>query len=223
MAKPVGGRGDDGHDVPDFDKWAILIGIAALAGGGILAASSIPLPPAALWGVALVFVGAGLIAAGGFGIFGGGPTGCFVEGTEVLMADMTQKPIEKISVDDVVLSRHEKTGLMAGRRVSKVFVHEVNSVLNFTLLSGETIGTTEAHRFALGAGNFSPARSIDVGARLSTEASTTELLGREIVRSRTKVYNFTVEEFNTYFVGKERVWVHNLKDDGEHDDPDDDE
>jgi hypothetical protein len=127
------------------------------------------------------------------------------------MADMTQKPIEQVAVDDLVLARHEKTGLIAGRRVTKVFVHEVDSTLNFTLASGEAIGTTGAHRFGLGFDQFSPARSIDVGARLLTDTSSAGLVRREVVPGNARVYNFAVEEFHTYFVGRDHVWVHNKK------------
>ena len=177
--------------------------------GGIGAVGAAAIGGAAV-GVGLAVGGGGL---GGFfgGGFGLGGLGCFVEGTEILMADMTQRSIETIAVNDLVLSRHEKTGVVAGRRVVKVFVHDVDSMLNLTLASGETIGTTEAHRFALGINHFSPAKSIAVGAKLCTEASTTELLRREIVPGKVRVHNFTVEEFNTYFVGQDRVWVHNLK------------
>ncbi len=32
----------------------------------------------------------------------------------------------------------------------------------------------------------------------------------EILESPVKVYNFEVEDFHTYFVGEEGVWVHNI-------------
>ena len=175
-------------------------------------------------GGAFVAVGIGLVILGGTGVIGGGSGGqgsggqdsggglpCFVEGTPVLMADMTQKSIESISVNDMVLSRHQKTGVVAGRQVLEVFVHDVDSILNFTLSSGEVLGTTAAHRFALGVNDFSAAGTIGVGSKLCTAASDTELVQREVVHAKAKVYNFAVDEFRTYFVGKDKVWVHNLK------------
>jgi hypothetical protein len=223
MAKGQGQSGDGGDGGGITPKGAAILAGAAgiLFGGGLIvgaiAGAGTVAGPAIVGGI-LVGLGIGAIAGAGIGVFGGGSGfggtiggGCFVEGTEVLMADGTHKSIERIAVNDLVLSRHEKTGVVAGRRVSRVFVHDVASVLNLTLASGETIGTTEAHRFALGIGNFSPAKSIGVGARMCTEASTTEVLRRELVPGRVRVHNFTVEEFNTYFVGHDRVWVHNLK------------
>ena len=193
---------------------AVVIAATLLVlGGGMMAGAVLGPPGIAVGGglaVAGVVIVLGVIAlslSGG----GSGSTSCFVQGTDVLMADLTQKPIEQISVNDLVLSRHEKTGLTAGRRVTKVFVHDVDSTLRFGLASGKDLGTTEAHRFALGVGNFSPARSIEVGSKLCTDTSNTQLVHREIVPGRAKVYNLAVEEFHTYFVGHDRVWVHNAK------------
>ncbi len=37
-----------------------------------------------------------------------------------------------------------------------------------------------------------------------------EKVQHEILESPVKVYNFEVEDFHTYFVGEEQVWVHNI-------------
>jgi Pretoxin HINT domain len=232
MAKQQG-KGGGGGGAGDKDKPTnhVAVALGALAvglGAGVIVGLGVGGAPLAVLAAGIV-VGGVIIAggaaaiAGGLGLFGT-PTGCFVQGTQVLMADMTLKPIETIAVNDMVLSRHEKTGELTGRRVSEVFAHDVNSTLNLTLLSGEIIGTTDAHRFALSTNGFAAASSIGVGAQLCTDRSNMELLRRESVRERARVYNFTVEEFNTYFVGQARVWVHNLKkgDPGEPPEPDGD-
>jgi hypothetical protein len=231
MAKPQGGSGGGGGDAQTVRN-GVIVGGAVLAGlgggmviGGLTGAAEI----VGFLGGAALAVGIGLVILGGTGVIGGSPggqdsggglPGCFVEGTQVLMADMTQKSIEHISVNDMVLSRHQKTGVVAGRQVREVFVHDVDSTLNFTLSSGEVLGTTAAHRFALGVNDFSAAGTIGVGAKLCTAASDTELIQREVIHAKARVYNFAVDEFRTYFVGRDRVWVHNLK---KSDPPDPDE
>jgi hypothetical protein len=226
MAKPQGGG--NGGDVRTPRNGAI-VGGAVVAGVGIGLVVGFYAGGAAVTGFlggAFIAFGVGVVVAAGIGVFGGDSgggarPGCFVEGTQILMADMTQKSIEHISVNDMVLSRHEKTGVVAGRQVLEVFVHDVGSTLNFTLSSGETIGTTAAHRFAIGLNEFPPASAIGVGAKLCTAGSHTELVRREVIHAKARVYNFAVDEFRTYFVGPDRVWVHNLKK-SDPPDPDDD-
>lgn len=236
MAKPQG-RGDGGRggdNTPSPRDMGLVLGAGAAGLGiglviGFLAGGAAVTAGPVIAGGALIVIGGGLVIGtlGGFiggDSSGGGSSGggCFVGGTQVLMADMSRKPIEEVAVNDLVLSRHETTGVLAGCRVSEVFVHDVGSTLNLTLAGGQVVGTTGAHRFALGVDRFSAARSIDVGTRLCTDVSSIELLGREVVRRKARVYNFTVEEFNTYFVGPDHVWVHNLKNSDPDDPPDDD-
>jgi hypothetical protein len=64
------------------------------------------------------------------------------------MADMTVKPIEAISVNELVMARHEVTGATAPRKVRRLFVHDVGKTLRIGLTTGEIIETTDAHRFS---------------------------------------------------------------------------
>jgi hypothetical protein len=187
----------------------IIGGIAVVVAGAMVAEGNKSVG-GVLVVVGVAMVGAGIIIGMG-GNRGGGGRSCFVAGTVVLMADKTQKPIEQIRVNDLVLSRHETTGAMGARRVTKVFVHDVDATLNMTLDTGQTIGTTEAHRFALAAGGFCAARSIAVGTRLCTDESFAQVAGRQTVATPSRVYNLAVEEYHSYFVGPDHVCVHNLK------------
>lgn len=53
-----------------------------------------------------------------------GPGGCFVAGTQVLMADGTEKPIEDIQVGEAVLAWNEETKRMFSTTVVKALHHE---------------------------------------------------------------------------------------------------
>lgn len=136
--------------------------------------------------------------------------GCFVAGTRVLMADGTQKPIEKVSVGDLVLSRHEKTGEVAAKSVRRTFIHHDKSTLVLQL-GNELIETTREHPFYVEGKGFVPAGQLLLCNSIVTRAGPAVALSTiERTGTRKTVYNLEVEDFHTYFVGNSALWVHNL-------------
>ncbi|WP_410326512.1 polymorphic toxin-type HINT domain-containing protein [Ruminococcus sp.] len=78
--------------------------------------------------------------------------------------------------------------------------------------NGETISATPSHPFYVDKLGWTLARSLRAGDVLvlsNGELVTVEWVQHEILESPIKVYNFEVEEFHTYFVGENRVFVHN--------------
>jgi len=150
---------------------------------------------------------------------GGGPgptsrSGCFIAGTPVLLADGTTKPIEAVVIGDVVVSREEGTGNIHPQRVSRTWVHEVQATLLLRLMNGEKVETTKEHRFFVAGQGFIGAGRLTLGANLNTTGEhAIQVTGMEPKGRSATVYNLEVENFHTYFVGKDAVWVHNLKDD----------
>ncbi len=53
-------------------------------------------------------------------------------------------------------------------------------------------------------------RAGDILVLSNCEFVVVEWIQHEILESPVKVYNFEVEDFHTYFVGKSSVWVHNM-------------
>ena len=80
-------------------------------------------------------------------------------------------------------------------------------------VNGETISATPTHPFYVDKLGWTLARSLRAGDILvlsNGEFVTVEWVQHEILESPIKVYNFEVEEFHTYFVGENRVLVHNM-------------
>jgi DNA helicase-2/ATP-dependent DNA helicase PcrA len=69
---------------------------------------------------------------------------CLVEGTLVTMADGTQKPIERISIGDQVLSCYG-SGKFRASSVTRVYVSEPTELVRITTLSGRVITSTPEH------------------------------------------------------------------------------
>ena len=79
-------------------------------------------------------------------------------------------------------------------------------------VNGETISATPSHPFYVYKFGWTLAGSLKAGDVLvlsNGELVTVEWVQHEILESPVKVYNFEVEDFHTYFVGKSSVLVHN--------------
>ena len=139
-----------------------------------------------------------------------GTSYCFVAGTLVTTED-GQEPIEEIEVGDKVLSEDETTGEVAVKTVTETYVNETDELIHIGV-NGETISATPTHPFYVDKLGWTLARSLRAGDVLvlsNGELVTVEWVQHEILESPIKVYNFEVEEFHTYFVGENGIFVHN--------------
>ena len=135
---------------------------------------------------------------------------CFTAGTPVVMADGHTKTIEKIRIGDLVLSRDETTGKTEAKKVIRLFRHQVTQTLVLHFRGGTTIETTPSHPFYVQGRGFIPAGQLAIGTSIVTRAGPSTVLERFERHSKTAiVYNFEVQDFHTYFVGKNGLWVHN--------------
>ena len=83
------------------------------------------------------------------------------------------------------------------------------------VINGEEIITTETHPFYVKGKGFINAGELKVGDELLDSSGNILLVDKfdvELTEKPTKVYNFQVEDFHTYFVGECGVWVHNAND-----------
>ena len=139
-----------------------------------------------------------------------GTSYCFVAGTLVTTED-GQEPIEEIEVGDKVLSEDETTGEVAVKTVTETYINETDELIHIGV-NGETISATPTHPFYVDKLGWTLARSLRAGDVLvlsNGELVTVEWVQHEILESPIKVYNFEVEEFHTYFVGENGIFVHN--------------
>jgi len=128
------------------------------------------------------------------------------------MADGSLKPIEQVKVGDLVLSKSESNGEVAAKRVSQTFERVAPSTLAITFNNGEIIETTAEHPLYREGDGFTPAGLLAIGNSIVTRAGPSlEITGIEKKSTPATVYNFSVEDFHTYFVGNTGLWVHNAE------------
>ena len=149
-------------------------------------------------------------------VFTGGMTStmkCFVAGTLVLTASGLIA-IEQIKAGDIVYAADEESLDVSLKPVLETYIRETSSLVHLTI-NGENIISTYDHPYYVKDKGFVSAEALWIGAELIdkngnvvlVEQLYRENLGDESV----KVYNFQVEEYHTYFVGRTMILVHNAK------------
>jgi len=137
----------------------------------------------------------------------------FVSGT-LVATSVGAVPIELISEDQQVVSLPDTAQYtLDDRNVIGIF-SEYHPFLLRLIIDGpsgkEEILTTPEHPFFVPSAGWVDAADLKVGENLSTiDSQPIELLSNDVVRQPAVAYNFEVEEFHTYAVGKNQVWVHN--------------
>ncbi|BCM91925.1 hypothetical protein IAD21_03803 [Abditibacteriota bacterium] len=141
----------------------------------------------------------------------GKPNNCFVAGTPILMGDGSLKPIEQIQAGDEVESKDPVTGRIQIKKVVRTFRNLAPVILSLTLGNGERLTTTPGHPFATSShGDFVLAGRLPLKAQLQEfDGHTIPLASENSWAQTTPIYNFEVQDFHTYFVGKSHIWVHN--------------
>ena len=137
---------------------------------------------------------------------------CFVAGTMIATASGLVA-IENIRVGDRVISADPETLKVAEKAVIDTYVREVDQLVHVKV-GGEEIITTVDHPFYVRNYGFMVASKLRKGDKLITSS------GKEIVidevtfehpKEPVKVYNFQVDEYHTYHVGENEIFVHNAK------------
>lgn len=152
-----------------------------------------------------------------------GQVPCFAAGTLVRTKDGL-KPIEDICVGDCVLSypddqrtpdRRREEQEYSYRRVTQTFITDhqpLSKLIVCNLVSGskETIWVTANHPIYNSNRGWTSVADIKVGDVLENYMFGNLLVFRIYHDVDIgKVYNFEVDEFHTYYVGEQGVWVHN--------------
>lgn len=136
-------------------------------------------------------------------------TACFKKGTLVATA-YGQKPIEQIHTGDLVWAFDENTGNQALKKVIGTYSKQVDATIELTL-QNETVTTTAEHPFYTKQG-WKQASELTEKDEVTTKKGTWHnIKASNFVHQKETVYNFEVEDFSTYFVGKLKWLVHNAK------------
>ena len=146
-------------------------------------------------------------------VFTGGMTStmsCFIEGT--LVSTISGRcAIDKINVGDKVLSANPETLDKKYKCVEKVFRRKVKKLIHL-VVDDEELVTTENHPFYVMERGFLEASIVCIGDELVDSNGNIHIVNgiyRELCDKETYVYNIKVEDFHTYFVGTNEIWVHN--------------
>jgi RHS repeat-associated protein len=134
---------------------------------------------------------------------------CFVAGTMIQTID-GEKAIEDIKIGDWVLSDDPNTpGGIEYKQVLQTFNHDTTNLVDI-YINGEKITTTETHPFWVHGVGWVAAKDLNVGTLLQTKnESWLDIDKVEKHIGLTKVYNFEVAGFHTYFVSDLGLLVHN--------------
>ncbi len=139
--------------------------------------------------------------------------GCFTAGTLIATAGGFV-PIDELNESDRVLSLNETTHRIETRRVLGISTRTGVEIVELSVaISGdsvETIQTTAEHPFWVDERGWVRAGDLEPGDRLRSRSHADVTVIRVHATDRVStVYNIEVEEFQTYFVGRSEVWVHN--------------
>ena len=135
---------------------------------------------------------------------------CFVAGT-LVMAVAGMVAIETIKSGDKVISTDPETMETSPKTVLETYIREVTTLVHLTV-NNEDIVTTVDHPFYVKNQGFIKAGELIVGDELldvNGNVLLVEKFNVELTDKPVKVYNFQVEDFHTYHVGENGVWVHN--------------
>ena len=134
--------------------------------------------------------------------------GCFVANTLVSIGKEFEK-IENLIEGDSVLSKDEITGEEKLKKVLQIFIKQVDQLVILNIDSLEKIQTTKEHPFWV-IDKWVDAGNLQIGDSLFLQGGDKKIVTNiTILDTLVTVYNMEVEDFHTYFVSENKVWVHN--------------
>jgi len=145
---------------------------------------------------------------GGYSSDPNGSQACFVAGTPVLMADGTEKPIERIREGDEVAA-FDGLNALESRKVKHLMVHRNRRVL-LIVAGHSSVRCTPEHPFLIEHGTWRTAGDLKPGDRLiDADGNPQTVASVDGVTGEHDVFNFHVEDLQTYVAAGFRV--HNTK------------
>ncbi len=139
------------------------------------------------------------------------PTACFIAGTAITTVNGL-KAIEQINVGDLVYSMNEDTKEVNVNMVSEVFVSNTKE-LTYININNQNIVSTPSHPYySVNHNAWMKAEYLQKGDLVLDSNNNIQEIKNCYTKSLDEeifVYNFTVENDHTYFVGIEQILVHN--------------
>jgi len=158
-------------------------------------------------------------AAGLHGVLGGGRgvaateegagLKCSFSSDTLVATDAGEKAIGSLVIGDKVLAYDQQSGTTGNYAIQAVLVHD-DPEIEYLRIEGEWLQTTPEHPFFsqeqgwVAAGELRPGQHIR-----KADGSYGQVQTVEVVQQQKQMYNLTVEQAHTFFVGKKQWLVHN--------------
>ena len=130
---------------------------------------------------------------------------CFRAGT-LVWTPRGIVPIDQIQQGDLVLSANPDTGELAYRTVVDRTIRPRTEITNLQV-NGETLGATLGHSIWVSGKGWVKGKDLQTGALLRG-CGEVHSLDSVIESEQALAYNLVVDEFHTYFVGEDKILVH---------------
>ncbi len=147
------------------------------------------------------------------------PTACFVAGTEIAALDSNghpvHKPIEDIQIGDRVLSFSETNNTLSYERVTETYVRTSDELVCIRTNNGIIRSTPEHPFYNPTSKRWMSAIDLEAGEKVLTSAGAhinIESINTFSPTNEIDVYNLTVSNNHTYYVGCDEILVHNTCD-----------
>ncbi|EMO62945.1 intein N-terminal splicing domain protein [Leptospira borgpetersenii serovar Pomona str. 200901868] len=136
---------------------------------------------------------------------------CFVAGTLVLTG-RGLKTIERIKVGEEVLAYDPRTETQTFKSVVRLFQNETEELVKIKFGNDMEVVTTPGHRFFTSNRGFVLAGELtkeDLLFDKSEQSVRIHTIEKETLKEKTRVFNFEVADYHTYYVSEECILVHN--------------
>ncbi len=135
---------------------------------------------------------------------------CSFSGDTTVATPDGEKAISELEVGDTVLAWDEETGQLGSFEVTATFSHE-DTVIEYLVIDGERLVTTPEHPFYTRERGWVAAGDLKKGEHVRKADGTWGVVeSMRLVEREQRMYNLTVDEAHTYFVGDVRWLVHNV-------------
>jgi hypothetical protein len=121
------------------------------------------------------------------------------------------------------MSKSDVTGEVSYKKVVNTFIRQTDEIYNVKFENASILETTWNHpfrrfksvlpgdAFSIENSEWTEARDLKKGDQVYSADGSPLVVESVIIEQREEtVYNFEVEDFHTYFVGEDGVWVHNV-------------
>jgi hypothetical protein len=117
-------------------------------------------------------------------------------------------PIEQLGTRDKVWSRNDRTFEDRPQTILRTISREASAYHELRTEAG-ILHVTEEHPLWVQGQGWVPVKDLRYGMPIATASGDTLVISNKRIEQPVKVYNFTVNNTENYFVGEQKVWAHN--------------